>query len=326
VLILSAADVRQVLDMSSAIEAVRDAHVAHAMGRVVMPIRLSMAWDDRPSEMEAMPAFLGSAPAFGVKLITYVGTNTARGLPAISAVIVLFDPDDGHPVAVMDGAVVTATRTAAASALATRLLAREDARTLAIAGAGVQGRTHLRAMLLVRPLDTVRVVDADPGRAQAFVREAKAEQPSLRIAVAASVRQAVDGADVVVTATTSPTPILEWEWIAPGTHVNAIGSHAPGVRELATGVVTNARIVVDSRESALKEAGDFLIPIRDGALTAEQIDTELGAVAAGLAAGRRSPDEVTLYKSCGIALQDVATAKLVLDRARAAGIGQEVSF
>jgi alanine dehydrogenase len=326
VLVLSAADVRRVLDMPSAIEAVREAHIAHATGQVVMPVRLSMAWDERPSEMEAMPAFLGNVPAFGVKLITYVGTNASRGLPAISAVIVLFDPDDGHPIAVMDGAVVTATRTAAASALATRLLAREDTRVLAIAGAGVQGRSHLRAMLEARAFESVRVVDDDRARAEAFVREAVAEHPSLDVRVAGSVREAVDGADVIVTATTSPTPILEWDWIAPGTHVNAIGSHSPGVRELAADVVSHARIVVDSRESALKEAGDFLIAIRDGALSAERIDVELGQVAAGLRPGRESRDEVTLYKSCGIALQDVGTAKLVLDRATAAGIGTEVAF
>ena len=329
VLLLSADDVRQVLDFPSAIEAVAEAHMAHARGKVVMPVRLSMAWDERPSEMEAMPAYLGGPPghdAFGVKLITYVGTNTARGIPAIHAVIVLFDPDDGRPIAIMDGRYSTAVRTAAASALATRLLAREGARVLAIAGAGVQGRTHLEAILAVRPLEAVRVVDSDRSRAEEMVREATAAHPSMSVTVEDSVRQAVQQADVIVTSTTSASPILEWDWIAPGTHVNAIGSHSPGVRELATEVVTRSRIVVDSREAALKEAGDFLIPIREGALTADAVGTELGQVAAGLRPGRKERDEVTLYKSCGIALQDVAVARLVYERARDRGIGHAVEI
>lgn len=329
VLVLSADDVRRVLDFPSAIAAVTEAHVAHARGQVVMPVRLSMAWDERPSEMEAMPAYLGGPPgqdAFGVKLITYVGTNTARGIPAIHAVIVLFDPDDGRPIAIMDGRYSTAVRTAAASALATKLLAREDASVLAVAGAGVQGRSHLEAILAVRPIEVVRVVDSDRSRAEEMVREVTTAHPSLLVQVDDTVRQAVQGADVIVTATTSLSPILEWAWIAPGTHVNAIGSHSPGVRELATEVVARSRIVVDSREAALKEAGDFLIPIREGAMTADAVGTELGQVAAGLRPGRSGRVEVTLYKSCGIALQDVAMARLVYGRARERGIGHAVEI
>jgi len=329
VLLLSADEVRQVLDFPSAIEALERAHVAHARGQVVMPVRLSMAWDERPSEMEAMPAYLGGPAgedAFGVKLITYVGTNTVRGIPAIHAVIVLFDPDDGRPAAVMDGRYSTAVRTAGASALATRLLARTESRVLAIAGAGVQGRSHLEAILVVRPIEEVRLTDVDGPLAEAMAREVRERHPELRVKVAADVRQAVSDADIIVTATTSASPILQGEWIAPGTHVNAIGSHSPGTRELATDVVTRARIVVDSREATLREAGDFLIPIREGALTAEGVSTELGQVAAGIRPGRSNPEEITLYKSCGIALQDVAMARLVVARARKAGIGRVVDL
>lgn len=329
VLLLSADEVRQVLDFPSAIKAVERAHVAHARGQVVMPVRLSMAWDERPSEMEAMPAYLGGPAgenAFGVKLITYVGTNTARGIPAIHAVIVLFDPDDGRPVAVMDGRYSTAVRTAGASALATRLLAREDAHVLAIAGAGVQGRSHLEAILVVRPVEEIRLTDVDRSLAEAMAEETRERHPGLRVKVADDVRHAVSGADIIVTATTSPSPIIHGEWLAPGTHINAIGSHSPGARELATDVVTRSRIVVDSRDAALKEAGDFLIPIGEGSLTADQVSTELGQVAAGIRPGRGNPEEITLYKSCGIALQDVAMAQLVIGRAREAGIGQEVNL
>jgi ornithine cyclodeaminase/alanine dehydrogenase-like protein (mu-crystallin family) len=181
-------------------------------------------------------------------------------------------------------------------------------------------------MLVVRPIDTVRVVDIERGRAQALADEASAAHSSLSVEVRSSVRDAIAGADVIVTATTSPTPILEWDWIAPGSHVNAVGSHSPGVRELATNVVVRSRIVVDSREAALKEAGDFLIPIREGALTPEAIEAELGQVVAGLRPARRDRSEVTLYKSCGIALQDVATARLVYSRALERGIGRTVEL
>lgn len=326
VLVLSAEMVRSVLDFPAAISALSDAHVAHARGDVVMPVRLSMAYDDRPSELEAMPAYLGVGPAFGVKLITYIGTNVARGIPAIHAVIVLFDPDIGRPILIMDGRYSTAVRTAAASALATRLLSRDDSRVLAVIGAGVQGQSHVEGVLHVRPIETVRIHDADPSRARAMAEGIAAAHPSLVVETTASVQEAVAAANIICTCTTSATPILEWDWIAPGSHINAIGAHSPGTRELATDVVTRSQIVVDSRDAALKEAGDFLIPIAEGRFEASRIDTELGQVAAGMRPGRRDQDAVTLYKACGVALQDVAIAQLVMKRAVQQGIGTTVEL
>jgi alanine dehydrogenase len=326
VLVLSADAVQSMLDFPSAIAALSDAHIAHAQGKVVMPVRLSMAYDDRPSELEAMPAYLGSGPAFGVKLITYIGTNLARGIPAIHAVIVLFDPDTGRPILLMDGRHSTAVRTAAASALATRLLAREESRVLAVIGAGVQGRSHLEAILHVRPIETVRVYDPEMSRAQAMADEAHRAHASLDVQASTSVREAVEGAAIICTCTTSVTPILEWSWLAPGSHINAIGAHSPHARELSSDVVVRSQIVVDSREAALKEAGDFLIPISEGRLPATRIETELGQVAAGMAPGRQDAKGVTLYKACGIALQDVAMAQLCLERATRLGVGSTVDL
>jgi alanine dehydrogenase len=326
VLLLSRSDVEQLLDMDDTIAAMTAAHSALAKGEVVMPVRLTLRYDDRPSELEAMPAHIGSMPALGMKLIDYVGTNTARGMPAIHALIVVLDPDDGKPLAIMDGTYVTAVRTAAASGVATRHLARDDARRLAVVGTGVQANSHIEAMLAVRPFDHVRVAGRTSAKAEAFAATWRAARPGLRIDACSGVEEAVRGADVVVTATSSPEPILEWPWLAPGAHVNAIGSHSPDTRELTTEVVQRARVFVDSREAMLTECGDFLIPIARGELTPTVVDDEIGEVVAGLKPGRRSADEVTLYKSGGIAVQDVATGKLVYDRARERGIGLPFDF
>jgi alanine dehydrogenase len=326
VLLLSRSDVKQLLNVEDAIAVMGDAHAALARGDVVMPVRLTLRYDERPSELEAMPAHIGTMPALGMKLIDYVGTNTARGIPAIHALIVILDPDDGSPQAIMDGSYVTAVRTAAASAIATRHLAREDVTTLAIVGTGVQANSHLEAMLAVRPFGRVRIAGRTPAKAEAMATQWRSMRPELRVDGCEGIAEAVRGADVVVTTTTSPTPILEWTWLAPGTHVNAIGSHSPDTRELTTEVVQRARVFVDSREAMLKECGDFLIPIAQGELTTAVADDEIGEVVAGLKPGRRSDDEVTLYKSGGIALQDVATGKLVYDRAREWGVGLTFEF
>ncbi len=326
VLLLSRHDVEHLLGMEDAIAALAAAHAALARGEVVMPVRLTLRYDDRPSELEAMPAYIGSMPALGIKLIDYVGTNTTRGIPAIHALIVVLDPDDGKPLAILDGTYATAVRTAAASAVATQYLARDDARALAIVGTGVQANSHMEAMLAIHPFEQVRVAGRTPAKAEAFARQWRAKRPDLRIDACRGVEEAVREADVVVTTTTSPEPILEWRWLAPGSHINAIGSHSPDTRELATEVMQRARIFVDSREAMLKECGDVLIPMAQGELTADVVNDEIGEVVAGLKRGRTNAEEVTLYKSGGIALQDVAIGKLILDRARERGIGVSFAF
>jgi ornithine cyclodeaminase/alanine dehydrogenase-like protein (mu-crystallin family) len=237
-----------------------------------------------------MPAYTGEA--LGVKLVTFYPNN--RGVPTHSAIIQLFDPATGLPLVTMDGRLITEERTAAVSAVATKLLAREDASVLALIGAGVQARSHLKALSLVRTFREVRVWS--PTTAGAFAKE-------FGIRAVPSAREAVTGADVIVTATNSRTPVVHGEWLSPGAHVNAVGACRPDWRELDDAVLSRARLYVDSREAAAKESGDVR--------AAGEIVAEIGEVALGGKPGRRSPDEVTVFKSLGLAVEDVATASLV---------------
>jgi ornithine cyclodeaminase/alanine dehydrogenase-like protein (mu-crystallin family) len=240
-------------------------------------------------------------------------------------VTLLLDPATGVPLAILEAGYLTGVRTAAASGVATDLLARKDAHELAILGAGVQGRHHLAAMLAVRPIERVRVFDVRRENAEGYCREMQ-PTTSATLQVAGSAEEAIRGADVIVATSTTRDPIVELPWLQPGVHINGVGAHTPDTRELAGEVVAKARVVVDSREAALKEAGDLLAPVATGLVSAEQLSDELGEVITGAKPGRTSPDQITLYKSVGIALQDMAVAKLVYDRALEAGVGTEVDL
>jgi alanine dehydrogenase len=325
-LILSRDDVQHVLTMSDVIDALEQAHAAMARGQVVMPVRLTMVYDDQRSVLGAMPACIQSEEALGIKVITNRPANGEQGLPAIHALIALFDYATGVPLAIMDGAYITAVRTGAASGMATRHLAREDAQSLAILGAGVQGYSHLDAMLAVREVTDIRIHNRTRGRAEQLAESAKEKAPGATVRVVDTEREAVDGADIIVAVTAASEPIIEWSWLKAGTHINGVGSHSPKARELPTEVVVNSRIVVDSIAANLSECADIMLPIEEGRLSAEQVDTEIGHVVAGIKPGRRSSDEVTLYKSVGIGLQDVATARLVYQRAKAQGVGVEAAL
>jgi ornithine cyclodeaminase len=237
----------------------------------------------------------------------------------------LFEAEHGQPVALLDAAEITALRTAAASGAATRLLARAEAADLAILGAGEQASSHLAAMFVVRPLRRVRVWARDASKAQQFA-SVEAGKHGLPIEVAASVAQAVEGADIVCTVTKAREPILCGEWLRPGVHLNVVGSSIAASAEIDTPAVVRSRFFVDRRESTLNEAGEFLRALREGAITAQHIQGEIGEVANGSVAGRRSPHDITLYKSLGIAPQDLAAAHYILEQARAAGVGQLVDF
>jgi ornithine cyclodeaminase/alanine dehydrogenase-like protein (mu-crystallin family) len=243
-----------------------------------------------------MPAYAG---ALGAKLVTFYPNN--QGLPTHHATIILFQPETGEPLATMDGRLITEMRTAAVSAVATRLLARPDAAVLALIGAGVQARSHLEALRLVRDFREVRVWS--PRSAGSFAREHG-------VRAAASAEEAVRGADVIVTATTSQTPVLRGAWLSPGAHVNGVGAPRPDWRELDDELLRRARIIVDSRAAAAAESGDVI--------AAGHVEAELGEVVAGTAAGRTIPDEITLFKSLGMAVEDVVTAGLVYRKALAA--------
>jgi ornithine cyclodeaminase/alanine dehydrogenase-like protein (mu-crystallin family) len=281
--------VRQYLRLEEVIPAMERALAAFSAGQVVQPTRVMVPVAEHAGFLGLMPAYAG---VLGVKLVTFYPQN--RDVPTHHATILLFKPETGEPLVSMDGRLITEVRTAAVSAVATQILARPDASVLAIIGAGVQARSHLEALRLVRSFREVRVWS--PHRAAAFAREHG-------IRAASSAEEAVRGADVVVTATTSRTPVLLGEWLAPGTHVNAVGAPRPDWRELDDALLRRARLYVDSRAAALKESGDV---IAAGAIVAE-----LGEVAAGTAPGRQSPEEITLFKSLGLAVEDVVTAELV---------------
>jgi ornithine cyclodeaminase len=270
---------------------------------------------DRHGLLGVMPGILGSPgdddpnrPVAGVKVITVMPGNHAHGEESHQGVVVLFEQERGRPLAVLDATAVTAIRTAAASAVATRALAREDAGDLAILGSGTQARSHLEAMRAVRTLRRVRVWSRNPESARRFAEEEGVE-------TAASAREAVEGADLICTVTAATSPILQGDWISPGAHVNAVGACTPKARELDSAAVARSRLFVDRLESALAEAGDFLLAREEGAVTDAHILGELGEVLEGRVPGRRSAEEITLFKSLGIAVEDLAAGRHVYRKA-----------
>jgi len=325
VLMLSRSDIKGLITMPEAIAALREAHAEFSRGAAAMPVRTVMIDPKHDGWFGIMPAHLFGSNVLGLKSVTVYKQNPTRGIPATLGLTVLLDPETGVPLSVLEAGYLTGVRTAAASGVATSLMAREDARELAILGPGVQGRHHLMAMMAVRPIERVRVYDKNRENAERFRQEM---QPAVSavIDVAASGEEAIRGADVIVTTSTSRTPIVEYAWLKPGAHINGVGAHAPDVRELASEVIARARVVVDSREAALQEAGDLRMPIAEGKVTAEQLSDELGEVVEGLKPGRTSPDQITVYKSVGIAIQDMAVAAMVYRKALATHAGTEVEL
>jgi alanine dehydrogenase len=291
---LDEAAVDRLLRMEEVIPAMERALADFSSGKVVQPVRTMLPVVEYEGFLGLMPAYTGAA--LGTKLVAFYPHNT--DVPTHHATILLFKPETGEPLISMDGRLITEVRTAAVSAVATEFLARPDASVLAIIGSGVQARSHLEALRLVRDFREVRVWS--PRRAAAF-----AEEHGVRAAAAAE--EAVRGADVVVTATTSPTPVLSGEWLSPGVHINAVGAPRPNWRELDDEVLRRSRVYVDSREAAQKESGDVI--------AAGEISAEIGEVTAGTKPGRRSAEEVTLFKSLGLAVEDVATAELIYHKA-----------
>jgi ornithine cyclodeaminase/alanine dehydrogenase-like protein (mu-crystallin family) len=318
--ILSGPEIARLLSMPDCVEAVEGALRALACGEAVQPLR-GVAWlPDRHGLLATMPGYLAPAQALGLKAITVMPGNLGTPFESHQGVVLLFEPGHGRLRAILDASSITAIRTAAASGVATRALAREDAGDLALLGSGVQARGHLDAVRAVRPLRRVRVWSRRAKRARAFA-EAESSRTGLPVEAVASARDAVAGADLICTVTASSEPVLFGEWIEPGAHVNAVGACTPAARELDTAAVLRARIYVDRRESALAEAGDLLIPIREGALDGSHVAGELGDVLLGRVPGRRSREEITLFESLGLAVEDLAAAHLTCERAEAAAAG-----
>jgi ornithine cyclodeaminase len=312
--VLDEHDVRRLLPMADCIEAMDGALRSLARGEVYNPLRPVFRPPNEPSLMGLMPAHRGGdASWWSLKALTIVPGNSSRGLDSHQGFVALFDGDTGEPRVLMNAGGITAIRTAAVSGVATRLLARDDVRTLAILGSGTQALSHLDAMRAVRSFDRVVLWSASGRSIDGAESIATAEE-------------AVRAADVICTTTASAEPIVKREWLKPGVHINGVGSSIPTARELDSQTMVDASLFVDRRESTLNEAGDFLIPQREGLIGPDHIRAELGELLLGTAEGRRSDTEITLFKSLGIGVEDLAAGELVLQRAEAEDAGTVVSL
>lgn len=324
-LVISEEQVQGLLDLEELIFALEQAHVQFSAGKAVMPVRLVVPLPEVGGRITSMPAFLSEANALGIKIISYFRDNPGQGLPPILATLSLYSPETGKLLALMDGTFLTAVRTACASAMATKALARTETPVLGVLGAGVQARAHIRALSRVRAIHRV-LVWSPSGVSAIYVKEELEEEVGCEIRPQESVEAVVREADLLATVTAAAEPVLKAEWLKPGVHVNAVGSHRPDVREMGSDTVERAVVVVDSRDAIYSECGDILLAIEEGAITRDRIRGEIGEVLAGAKPGRTSDREVTLYKSVGIAVQDVAAANLVYRRALEQGVGTEVEI
>jgi len=316
---LSEADVRSLLSMNDLIDGMQRALIAYSSGKVNQPVRTVI---QAPGGIFAsMPAYLDEPKSMGAKLVTVFHENESKGLPSHLATILLLDPATGATLAVLDGRYITEVRTAAVSAVAARFLSLPAARTLAIVGSGVQAGSHLKALTLVRQFEEIRCWSPTASKRDGFVASQSAAFP---IRAAATAEQAVRGADVIALVTSSSTPVIDDAWIKPGACVLSVGACLPSWREMDPALVTRARLIVDSRASALKESGDVVQGIREGRFTGEHIAAELGEVAARPELARTTDDEVTVFKSLGLAVEDVVAADLAFRRACQAGKGVRI--
>jgi len=326
ILILDSEQIRELLPMRDCIELMADALSSLARDEVFQPLRTIIRPPEARGLLGLMPAYrTGDHGAFGMKAICVFPGNPAIGKDAHQGAVMLFSRETGEIIALMNASEITAIRTAAVSAVATRLLARDDAHELAIIGAGVQARTHLAALDAVREITQARVACRNIEHAQEVVLEM---QPrfSFPIEAVKTNEEAVRGADLVVTATSSQEPVLYKDWISPGAHVNAIGTHSPNSREIDSATMAAARIFVDRRESALNEAGDYLLAANEGLINAESIVGEIGELLIGTKQGRNSVDEITLFKSLGLAIEDVACAEYLYQKALSRNFGTWVNL
>lgn len=321
--VLSREDVRQALPMRQAIDAIKGAFGQLSAGEANVPLRTALEVPPRNGVTLFMPAYLATDHEMAVKIVSVFNENPDKGLPLIHALVVVVDAETGAPAAVMDGTYLTALRTGAASGAATDLLAREDAQVAAIFGAGAQGRTQLEGVCAVRPIEEVWVYDIAAGQASAYAKE-MSERLLLPVKVADTPGDAVRRADVICTATTSSSPVFDDADVRPGTHVNAVGAYTPEMQEIPPETILRAKVVIDHHEAALAEAGDLLIPMEQGLMSADHIYAELGEIVAGDRPGRETAGEVTIFKSVGVAVQDVAAAGAVLKAARRLDLGREV--
>ncbi len=324
-LLLNQNDVMKVLDMAECMDAVEKAFVELASGTAVLPLRINLFTQEGLGLY--MPAYLKEMGALACKVVTsYVNNPAKHNLPTILGKVLLQDPETGDVICIMDGGYLTAVRTGAASGVAARYLAREDrGQKVGIFGAGAQGRTQLWAMTVARDVAKAYVYDVHDEAVSRFMAE-MTSRLQVDIARATSPEQILEDVDIICTASSSPTPLFDGARVREGTHINGVGSHTPNARELDTAIIKRSKIIADSYDACLREAGDIMIPIQEGAIDKSHLYAELGEVIIGRKPGRANVNEITLFKYNGLAIQDVAAAKLVYDKAVQAGIGTSVEL
>lgn len=324
-LVLSEKEIQSLIHVEELIPVLEQAHIQFSTGKAVMPVRQVVPLPQIKGRITSMPAYLGESDALGMKVVTYFPENPKLGVPMILATVFLYSTETGKLLAAMDGTYITSIRTACVSAIATRALANPETPTLGVLGAGVQARAHIRALCRVRKIREIKVYDLVEKSVRSLKEEVEPEV-GIEIEPARTAEEVVRNVDLLVTVTTAKEPILSADWLRPGVHINAVGSHRPDLREIDAATFKRARVVVDSREAIMAECGDILLAVKEGVITENHIYAEIGEILAGRKAGRTAANEITVYKAVGIAIQDVATARLVYDKAmeRKAGTNVEV--
>ena len=323
--IINQAEVQKLLTMEACIDVMREALTTLAKGDAIQPLRSALRLPQKVGVLGMMPAYLGNPPVMGTKVISVFPGNIGTQYDSHQGAVMLFDTTHGQLLAIIDASEITAVRTPAASAVATEILAREDATDLALLGSGTQARGHLEAMLLVRPIHRVRVWSLPLDHSRQFAAH-ESQRHGITVEHMDTAQEAVEGADIICTTTSAREPVLIGKWIADGAHINAIGASNPFSRELDTEAVLRSRMFVDRLESAINEAGDFLFPKKEGAIKDDHIQGEIGDILLGKIPGRQSQQEITLFKALGLAVEDVAAAHHVYQLAIKKGVGTSVEL
>ncbi len=325
VLMINQTEVRQLLPMDECMDVMAETLKTLAEGNAILPLRPVMWLPEKIGALGMMPAYLGSIGMMGLKVVSVFPGNHGTEYDSHIGAVMLYETKHGQLLAIVDASEITAIRTAAVSGVATRLLAKEDAGDLTIMGAGIQAKSHLAAMLVARDIKRVRIWSRNADHARAFA-ERESKRYDITIEAIADAQQAVEGADIICTTTSSPEPILQGAWLQTGVHINAVGSSVAFTRELDTATVVKSKLFVDRRESTLNEAGDFLFPKKEGAINDDHIKGEVGEILLGKVKGRESNDEITLFKSLGLAVEDVASAHHVYTKALERNMGTAVEL
>ena len=325
VLIVNQLEVSQLLPMRECLEVMKEALGALARGSVILPLRPVMWLPEKVGALGMMPAYAGELQVMGLKVVSVFPGNHGTAYDSHMGAVMIFETKHGQPLAIMDATEITAIRTAAASGVATQLLARADAGDLSILGSGTQAKSHLEAMLHCRKIRRVRVWSRHQENALEFARR-ESQRHEIKVEPMTTAKEAVEGADLICTTTSSPDPILLGEYLSSGAHINAVGSSVPFARELDTAAVARAMLFVDRKESTLNEAGDFIIPKKEGAVGDNHIQGEIGEIVIGKIQGRKTDEEITLFKSLGLAIEDIASAAHIYRKALIKGMGTLVEL